>query len=151
MKVFLSMQLCSVLSELVLTFLLSHLLHKISLQLLCKTSHGLVQHDHLYLRTLSLKQFIYCSLACRKISFYYLQKLFSRQSPPSHFTWIQQLLPGLRSETQLQVGERYLTCVQNTKSVLYLAEGISKKNDLIASSTSSQTIGINVERYFFCT
>lgn len=47
MTIFLSMQLCS---ELVLTFFLSHLLHKIPLQL-CKTSHGLVQHHHLYLNT----------------------------------------------------------------------------------------------------
>lgn len=98
MKVFLSMQL-------VLTFLSSHLLHKISLQLLCKTSHGLVQYNHLYLKTVPSKQFKYCSLTSRKIYFYFLQKLLSRQSPSSQFTWTQWLLLGLRSLTYPQMGE----------------------------------------------
>lgn len=86
MTIFLSMQVYSVLPELVLIFLFSLLIQQISLQPLCKTSHGLVQHDNLYLKTVSLKQFKYFSLTSRKIFFYFWQKLLSRQSRSFHFT-----------------------------------------------------------------
>lgn len=43
-----------------------------------------------------------------------------------------------------------LKFIQNTKSVFLLTKGISKENELIAPSMSSQPIAIIFESYSFC-